>query len=455
MQSVDDFMLNCTIDFHGAGSVDVLIERLNSLRSTLETLGYSESDITRAIQRGIANFTNDANTKLRILDNYNRAYQKKQDDARRASEEKERNAQYRQYRQQQIHAQRLSGVANPFAFISAQSGIKIQQMLTNIGRLSPRVQSLGLSFQTAKGIWDFADAIARLNTHLLQLGYTSGLGAQKLADLGAAVAAFGGSAEKVASGSQRFIMQIEELKRGGGLGYLGEVAYKYGFSADVNADWETNTRKAIEHARKMIASGDRGGAMSFLSTWDKANYTSNLMKANMSAEHVAANDAFYQSYDTVGDKKLITEETQKYNEETAKAHRAWEAITNQLASMLLPVMTKITALVGRFADFIAKSPGLLKTIFTVLGAIAGLMATMILRSGLLLTQARRHIIARIAQLALERKITAQKALQMLFGGPVGWAMLAMGALGAVGFGLMAGTSGVGEKGSSLSSVSQE
>lgn len=439
MQSVEDFVLNCTIDFNGAGSIDELIKRLNSLRSTLATLGYSEADITKGLKKGIAYYTEDSDSQLKIWEAYNKNYAKKQDEARRNEEEKERQAHLRQYRLQQMQAQRLSGIANPFAFISAKSGIHIQQLFNNIGRLSPRVQGLGLSFQTLKGMWDFADGIAELNTKLLQLGYTSGLGAQKLADLGAAVAAFGGSAETVAQGNQKFVQQIEELKRGGGLGYLGEVAYKYGFSVDLNADWETNTQKAIAHARQMLASGDKGGAMAFLKKWDEANYTSNMMKASMSEEHVAANDAFYKSYDELGDKKLITEETQKYNEETAKAHRSWEAITNQLAAMLLPVMTKITALVGKFADFLAKSPNFLKVIFTLLGAIAGVMAVLITRSSIIITK-------RIAELALERKITFQKMLQKAFSGPWGWLALGVGLASAVGFAAMAGTSDVGNSG---------
>lgn len=450
MQSVDDFMLNCTIDFNGAGSIDVLIERLNSLRSTLEILGYSEADVTKALKKGISNYTMDSASQLKILEAYNKDHAKKQDEARRNQEEKERQAQLRQYRLQQMQAQRLSGIANPFAFISAKSGIHIQQLFNNIGRLSPRVQGLGLAFQTVKGIWDFADGIAELNTKLLHLGYTSGLGAQKLADLGAAVAAFGGSAETVAQGNQKFVQQIEELKRGGGLGYLGEVAYKYGFSVDLNADWETNTQKAIAHARQMLASGDKGGAMAFLKKWDEANYTSNMMKASMSEEHVAANDAFYKSYDELGDKKLITEETQKYNEETAKAHRSWEAITNQLAAMLLPVMTKITELVGKFADFLAKSPNFLKVIFTLLGAIAGVMAVLITRSSIVITK-------RIAELALERKITFQKMLQKAFSGPWGWLSLGVGLASGVGFAAMAGTSDVGNigGGSKIESVAPD
>ena len=208
MQSVDDFMLACSIDFQGAGSIDELIKRLNDLRSTLETLGYSEADVEKAIKKGISNYTQDADTKLRIQEAYNKDYAKKQDEARKNEDEKQRNAAYRQYRQQQIQAQKLSGIANPFAFISAKSGIHIQQLFNNIGRLNPRIQTLGIAFSTIKGAWDFADSIAHLNEKLLQLGYTSTLGAQKLADLGAAVAAFGGSAEKVAQGNERFILPI-------------------------------------------------------------------------------------------------------------------------------------------------------------------------------------------------------------------------------------------------------
>lgn len=288
------------------------------------------------------------------------------------TQDKERKNQEEIYRKDRLAQNRLkmmAGVANPFAFISPKTGIRVQALANGLTRLHPALLGLNVAFQVAKGAWDFGDAVAQLNTKILQLGYTSGLGAQKIKDLGAAMAAFGGSAESVAKGNERFIMQIEEMKRGGGLGYLGEVAYKYGFSVDMNADWETNNNAAIAHARQMMANGDKNGAIAFLQKWDAANFAANMAKASMSAEKIAELDAYFKSYEKLGDEKKVTEATQEYNIETQKLKRSWDAIINQLASMMLPIMTKIVSFVGKIADYIAKSKGGIESIFTIISSI--------------------------------------------------------------------------------------
>ena len=458
MKTVEEYVAKCSIDFTSAQSMDDLLSRVKQLEKELKTVGYSAKDIGKGIEYAVAgsskNYREAGTTRRNPIINgagikVVQEYYRRVEEERQKNLDRSRAAEYRQYRQLQVQAQRLAGISNPFAFFSQKSGIHLQQLINNISKANPKLMGLGIAFQTFKGAWDFADSIAKINTNLLHLGYTSTLGAQKLADLGSAVAAFGGSAASVASGNQKFLQQIEDLKRGGGLGYLGELAYKYGFSADLTGDWESNTKKAIAHARQMLASGDKGGAMAFLRKFDEANFTSNMMKANMSAAEVEANDAYYKSYDRVGDKKLITEETLKYNIETEKAKRAWEAITNQLAAMLLPIMTKLTAFVRWISNGIAKLPPLLGLIASVLGGIVGLMTIAIARSTYLIGK-------KMLQLKVEKEITLQQAMQNALSGPWGLFTAIAGIAGAIGFGAMAVTSDVGmagEAGSTLNSPS--
>ena len=415
--------------------VEQTVRQIQLIDKWCKAMGMSADDAQRHIQ-ALLRHTNfhgkfsDASGNLTDLGK-TVVSQYTQDKERRDQEER-----YRADTRNKRNTQVLSGIANPFSFISPKSGIQVQTLLNNIGRVIPQVQGLGVAFQAAKGAWDFADAIAELNTKILQLGYTSGLGAQKITDLGAAVAAFGGSAEKIASGNERFIMQIEKMKRGGGLGYLGDVAYKYGFSVDMNANWEQNNKAAIDYARQMMASGDKNGAMAFLKEWDSANYTSNMMKASMSKEHVAANDAFYQSYNDLGDAEKVTEETQKFNEESVKAQRAWTAITNQLASMMLPLMTKLTSFVTKIADYLAKSPGILKTLLTILGAVMGLVSALIVKQMFLTTL----------------KIAGAIASGNWVGAAIAGAMIGIGVAGAA---AMSSGVGAGNSRESIKSVAPE
>lgn len=456
MTEVEKFLVQLDLDIHGVDGVEAITKRLADVEKVGTLAGKSIEFIRQAQERLLQKrFSDPAGARgLNQAGNaYLDEYLRKQEAARKRDEESQANAQYRQFRQQQVHMQKMAGIANPFAFITAKSGIKVQTLFNNVAKVAPQIQSLGLAFSTIKGVWDFAESIGELNKQLLHLGYTSGLGAQKLGDLGSAVAAFGGSAESIASGNEKFVRQIERMKRGGGLGYLGEVAYKYGFSVDMSADWETNNNAAIAFARTMTNVNER---IAFLKDWDSANFTANMMKASMSAEQVGEIDAFHKGYDELGDRQLITEETLKYNIEAEKAKRSWEAITNQLAAMLLPLMTSLMKIVTAFTDTLAKSPGILKVIATLLGGIAGTMALVVSRGALSLLQGRKKIIQRIAQLALEKKITMQKFMQLMFGGPLGWIAAAAG-IGMLAAGGMAMASGVGggNGGAPLQSVTEE
>ena len=158
----------------------------------------------------------------------------------------------------------------------------------------------------------------------------------------------------------------------------------------------------------------------------------------MSAGKVAANDAYYQSYDNLGDTKRVTEATQEFNEETAKLQRAWTAIINQLAADLLPIMTAIVSAVRKFCDWLAKSRGFLVSLRALVAAIAVLLTASIAKSIISLIT----FLARV--LTAEKKITAQKAIQAALSGPKGWVALASaGAVAGLVVPALMGSSGGG------------
>ena len=409
-------------------TIDVVVNRLKALKRA----GIEGADALQIVQRILSGSANmDPNKKstamMKGAEEF-RKYEAEQERKERERQEREKRKNereaYNRDRQARSRLSRIGGLVNPFAFISPKTGINVQQLLNNIARVAPGMMKFAFVFQSAKGVWDFASAVAELNTHIIQLGASSGMSTQKLVDLGAAVTAFGGSAEKVAQGNERFILQMERMKRGGGLGYLGDVAYKYGFSVDMNADWETNNKAAINYARSL----DKTARMAFLKEWDPNNYTSNIMKANMSAGKVAANDAYYQSYDSLGDTQRATEATQEFNEETAKLQRAWTAITNQIAAELLPIMTAIVSAVRKFCDWLAKSRGIIVVVRTLIGAISGLMLGLLVKMAGRLAIERQITAQKTNQAALERQITAQKTVQAALTGPKGWASLAAAGL---------------------------
>lgn len=380
MTAEESFIISIGIRPTSTQGVERTIKQLETLDTWCKQTGKSAEETERIIDTLLSN----VNFRGKFIDSSGTLTDLGKAVKKRYTEESQRKSDeetYRADRRNKQEVSRLAGIANPFAFISPKSGVQIQNFLNNAARVVPALKGFSVAFQAVKGVWDFSSAIAELNTRILQLGYTSTLGAQKITDLGAAVTAFGGSSEKVAQGNERFVLQIEKLKRGGGLGYLGDVAYKYGFSVDMTASWEKNNKAAIDFARTL----DKQARMAFLKEWDPANFVSNMMKASMPKGKVEENEAFYKSYEDLGDAEQVADATQRFNEETAKAKRAWTAIINQMASTLLPIMTKLVAFVAKIGDYIAKSPNLIKMITGLLVGLTSVVAGLILKETVLAT----------------------------------------------------------------------
>lgn len=424
MTAEENFVVNLGISLDTDESQHKSVSRLVQELEWVQKKGIEAGKTLDFIERTQQRILRDATTYAS-----SRAWDKFQENTQKAADkaaEKEKREQLRKYREEKQAAAAMRdqfakgmNLANPFAFITPKAGVNLTNLFNRIGQAAPQLQFLGQSFSAARSAWNFAEAVGELGAKILRLGETSGMSAQRLTDLGAAVSAFGGSAASVASGNERFIKQIEALKRGGGLGYLGDLAYKYGFQFDINSNWEANTRKAIEHARKMLASGDEGGAMMFLREFDSSNYSSNIMKARRSAKEVDDYEGYFKSFDNLGDQQAAAQAGQEYAEAVAQAQRAWQAITNQLAAAMLPIMSRLVSFFGKIAESIAKSKAAMKAIKTVIGAMIGLMTTLI-------AKAVAHAIAWIATAFAQGKFHA---------GIAGAAALAMGGIGVLAWGI--------------------
>lgn len=250
-----------------------------------------------------------------------------------------------------------SGFA-PFKHLSAK-GLNVGGLLDEISRTSPALKGFTEAFSNVKGIWSFAEGISKINSHLYQLQLTSGMGADALSSLGAAATAFGGSADTVAAGQERFNMQIERMKRGGGMGHFGEVAYKYGFMTDFNADYQTNTRRAVEHAANMGSDSER---RAFLNALDPSRAKELMGLAKMDRVQREEYYGFFDNASKWGDQEEANQATVEFNQEMAKLQRTWQATTNELATTFLPVM-KGLAQAGRFVLSIwNQMPGVFKLV---------------------------------------------------------------------------------------------
>lgn len=251
---------------------------------------------------------------------------------------------------------------------------------SNFGRALIAVKSLNLAFSEAHGIWRFAEGIEKVNQRLLLMHYTSGIGVSSLKDLGAAAKAFGGSAEGIASAEERRQRQLAKARRGEGFGYLQEANWKYGFNINLGADATQTRNEAIMHARSSLAPEE---FLSFFELIDPANAKWMSAVAKMDDKMFSKWQALqsrmegYGQLGTTGGGNRVEEvsrATQEYEMATAELARSWEAVRDELAVALLPVMTQLVNVARGFTDWLNKNPGLLDTIAYLGGAITGLAA---------------------------------------------------------------------------------
>lgn len=262
-------------------------------------------------------------------------------------------------------------LGNPFEFLSAKGGLNLGGFLMRMGRASSSVAPFANIFNNYRAVWNFVDGIAQLNKEIMRLSYTSGMGAGELKNLGNAAAAFGGSAATIAAGNERFVKTVEDMKRGGGMGFLGTIAYKYGFMADLGADWQTNTQRAIEMARGM----DVNTRMAFLKDFDSSNYKQNMAYASM--DETKYNE--YMSRMNTPEKSEAAQgaatATQDFLMSTNELSSAWQYICDQIAEVLLPIMTKIVDCVAWLLETIGPFIGGLTKIIALVGTLLALWKT--------------------------------------------------------------------------------
>ena len=159
------------------------------------------------------------------------------------------------------------------------------------------------------------------------------------------------------------------MKRGGGMGFLGTIAYKYGFMADLGADWKTNTQRAIEMARGM----DVNTRMAFLKDFDSSNYKQNMAYASMDEGKYKDYMSRMETPEKAEAAQGAADATRDYSMSTSQLSSAWQQICDQLAEILLPIMEKIVD----FATWLVECIGALpKGLTATIAAIAGILALM-------------------------------------------------------------------------------
>ena len=258
-------------------------------------------------------------------------------------------------------------LGNPFEFLSAGRGFNLAGFLNRVSRTSATFAPFANVFNNYRAVWHFVDSIAQLNKEIMRLAITSGMGAGELKNLGNAAEAFGGSAATIAAGNERFVKTVEDMKRGGGLGFLGTIAYKYGFMADLGADWQTNTQRAIEMARGM----DVNTRMAFLKDFDSSNYKQNMAYASMDEDTYRDYMSRMNTPEKSEAAQGATDATRDYLMSTSLLSSAWQQICDQLAEVLLPVMEKIVDFATWLVECIGALPkGLTATIAAVTGIVA-------------------------------------------------------------------------------------
>lgn len=260
-------------------------------------------------------------------------------------------------------------LGNPFEFLSAGKGFNLAGFLNRVSRTSAVMAPFANVFNNYRAVWHFVDSIAQLNKEIMRLAYTSGMGAGELKNLGNAAAAFGGSAASIAAGNEKFVKTVEDMKRGGGMGFLGTIAYKYGFMADLGADWKTNTQRAIEMARGM----DVNTRMAFLKDFDSSNYKQNMAYASMDEGKYKDYMSRMETPEKAEAAQGAADATRDYLMSTSQLSSAWQQICDQLAEILLPIMEKIVD----FATWLVECIGALpKGLTATIAAIAGILALM-------------------------------------------------------------------------------
>ena len=185
----ESFVLSLGIQAAENQDIEKTIRQLQRIYEFCDKAGKSADFAARAV-RSVLRDAKLINSDGGISDTGNLAVSEAQKNLaakrRREEQENERREEYRRRREQdREQAERsrrnssLARLANPFAFITPKSGVDIQRLANSLGAVVPQMNAFSTVFQSAKGVWDFASAIASLNTKILQLGYTSGLGSQK------------------------------------------------------------------------------------------------------------------------------------------------------------------------------------------------------------------------------------------------------------------------------------
>lgn len=222
----------------------------------------------------------------------------------------------------------------------------------------------------------FAEGIAKVNMQLRSLANNSTMTVRELVGAGGALSVFGGNAGTAAARNKKYETTLANIMRGGGLGYLQESAWKYGFQFDLNESSEQRFQRAIRHYQGL----SRRDRMAFAQSegWSQAD----IDAANMGPAWYAARKARMSKYGEFSEEagSKATELRTSLEEFNGSIQKIKDQIFIALVPIIVNVtktITTVTTALGKWSKTISlltKGFAILAGMLTGVKVIGGLIA---------------------------------------------------------------------------------
>jgi len=239
--------------------------------------------------------------------------------------------------------------------------------------------SFYVALQPVRKVFAFTDAISKLNFQMQMLHFSSSIGVEALSQFGAIASINGGSAKTVAAFSESFYTQIENAKRGGGLGFLAENYRKFGFTFNEHETGEQYFERALQRYRTIDA---RLRPM-FAREVGRERASEMIFRGSLTADEDRALRAKYAEIagyrDVNGGSRVehSSANAKKLTIATKTLEASWTAIKNQVLNALYPTIISITTTIQKWTDYLNKHPEIINRISKVVASIATLISTIL------------------------------------------------------------------------------
>lgn len=256
----------------------------------------------------------------------------------------------------------------------------VDRLIESGKRLLALWGKIKVAIKPAKKIYDFTNALATLNMQLRMLHYSSGMAVASLKAFGAVAELYGGSAQSIASYTERHKVQEARAQRGLGLGHFQETEWQFGFRYLPGEDAMARRRRAIEHAATL----DEESRIAFAKMEDPSGYRDILAWAKRGVKDFDEFQAYVHRVTSMqtSDGRTIydaaTEESEKYKESVAKLKVQLDAAKQEFLLGVLPTIRRLVDTISNFVDgFNRLSPATKRAVGQFIAAI-GLATSAIL-----------------------------------------------------------------------------